>query len=604
MIDAGELAQLRGINGTFGQLLAMYHLLPSRLKREFAGVVALMLGGALAEFLAIGAVLPFLSIFADPQIVTRVPTVQRIATEMGITTDRQLLLAAAALFCGAAILAGAVRLALVWFSQGFVFKLAHHLGVAVQQRILYQPYSYHVGQNTSEILAGLEKVQILLFNILIPLMAAFSSGVIAIFIIAMLTYIDPMTAIVAALGFISVYGVISFASKRRLATCSRTINDAYAARLQVAQESLGGVRDILLDQSQPFYIARFARIDDRFRRAQAMAAFIGSGPRFVIESAGMVLIAVLAVLVTSRETGIVGALPVLGALALGAQRLLPLLQQVYFGLSSLSAGQAMVADLHTLLSLEIDADAIGRKRPAPLPFQSVIRFESIWFRYPTRTEPVLKDIDIEIRQGSRVAFIGTTGSGKSTAIDLLMGLVAPSQGRITIDGVPLDDGNRAAWQARIAHVPQAIFLADASIEENIAFGVPTKEIDRERVHLATEQAQLSEFIAQLPDGFDTRVGERGVQLSGGQRQRLGIARALYKNASVLILDEATSALDDRTEAALVRSLDALSTNLTIIMIAHRLSTVAMCDQIISMEAGQVVESGSYEAVIATPALAR
>lgn len=584
-----------------GQLLGLFRFLPPPMKREFYGVVGLMLLGAFAEFLAIGAVLPFLSLFADPARIVRNGFLRQVFAGLGATTPHEALMVAAGLFCLAAAAAGIVRLTLVWFSQAFVFRLAHYLGVAIQQRILCQSYTYHVERNTSEMLAALEKVQVLLFNVLIPLMTGFSSLVIAVFIVAMLAYIDPFTAVTAALSFALIYVAVSAFSRRRIARCSRIINDAYARRVQITQESLGGIRDILLDRSQQMYVDRFSAVDGEFRRAQALAAFVGNGPRFVIESVGMVMIALLAVVIVDREHGAGGALPVLGALALGAQRLLPLLQQVYYGWSSLNAGHAMVGDLAALLDLPVDPATVSRGVVAPLPFTTEIRFDHVTFFYSGRSDPVVDDLDIAIDKGSRVAFVGTTGSGKSTTIDLLMGLLDPTHGQITVDGRPLRGSDRVAWQAGIAHVPQSIFLADTSIEENIAFGVVPEHIDRERVRSAARLAQLDAFIDELPDGYATRVGERGVQLSGGQRQRLGISRALYKQASVLILDEATSALDDKTEAALMRSLEGLDQDLTIIMIAHRLSTVAMCDKVIRMEAGRVVASGTFDQVVAAHA---
>lgn len=556
-----------------------------------------MLVGAVAELMALGAVLPFLTILADPEGAREVEALRWIFGLLDASTYGNVVLVTASLFAIAAFIAGAVRLWLVWVMQGFVFSVAHHLGVEIHRRTLSQPYAYYVAQNSSDVIAAMEKVQVVLFNVLIPLISAVSSGIIALFLIAALIYIDPVTALSAAAAFSCTYLLVSILSRRRLMACSETINSAYAQRVRAVQESLGGIRDIIIDRSQPLYVDQFAGVDQRFRRAQAVAAFIGAAPRFAVEAAGLVLIAALAAILSARTGGLTTALPILGALAVGAQRLLPLLQLIYYGWSSLAAGGALLSDLNRLLRLSSAEEQGEPGDVEPLPFESEIRVDGVTFHYPGQPEPTLTDVNLTIRKNSSVALIGKTGSGKSTLMDLLMGLLEPQRGTINVDGVALDREARRRWQGRIAHVPQAIFLADTTIERNIAFGAPTARIDRARVIDAARQAQLHEFIESLPDGYRTPVGERGVRLSGGQRQRLGLARALYKRASVLILDEATSALDDATEVAVMQSLQALSGELTVIIIAHRLSTVAHCDQVVRLEQGRVAKIGSYAEVI-------
>lgn len=582
-------------------LRIIYAKLPRQLKLRVCKLLALMLLGALAELLAIGAVLPFLTILANPDRAQTMPVLSTIFDLFRLTGGRSFVLTAAGLFAISAIAAGAVRLWLVWAMHDVVFSVAHHIGVDIQRRMLYQPYSYYVGQNTSEVIAALEKVQVILFNVLIPAVHAVSSTVITLFIVSVLVYIDPVTALSAAAGFSATYMLVSAFSRQRLKACSETINSAYKLRVQAVQESLGGIRDIIIDRSQPLYVDRFARIDRSFRRAQATAAFISAGPRFAIEGAGMVLISVLAVLLWEREGGLIAALPILGALAVGAQRLLPLLQLIYYGWSSLTSGGAMLGHLVAMLRLPGPEEQGEPEAVEPLPFACEIRIEQVSFRFPNHPELILSDINLVIPKGSRVALIGKTGSGKSTLIDLIMGLLQPERGRIAIDSVELDREARRRWQTRIAHVPQAIFLADTTIERNIAFGAPGTELDRAQIVAAARQAQLHEFIETLPAKYQTSIGERGIRLSGGQRQRLGIARALYKQASVLILDEATSALDDATEAAVMESLHSLGEELTVIMVAHRLTTVARCDQIVRLDNGHIAEIGSYQEVVARTA---
>jgi ATP-binding cassette subfamily B protein len=311
-----------------------------------------------------------------------------------------------------------------------------------------------------------------------------------------------------------------------------------------------------------------------------------------MEAVGMVLIAGLAYAL-SRQTGELGAaLPVLGALAWGTQRLLPALQTIYNSWVSVVGYQSSLFDVIELLNQPLPDDALS-PAPPPLQFKDTIRFDSVRFRYLDQGPWVLNDINLTISKGSRVGFVGGTGGGKSTTIDLLMGLLKPTEGRILVDGLPISGERLRAWKRAIAHVPQSIFLADTTMAENIALGVPKADIDMRKVKQAARQAQIADFIESQAVGYDAFVGERGIRLSGGQRQRIGIARALYKDASVLVFDEATSSLDNQTEQAVMNSIEGLHRDLTILIIAHRLTTVHRCDVIVELANGWVVAQGTY-----------
>jgi len=562
--------------------------MPARRRWALAWVLVLMLAGALAEIVAIGAVLPFLALLADPARLQRFPLLPALLRSVGATTQSEVLLATGILFCATAIVAAIVRLQLAWSSQSFVFRLGHDIGLEIQRRVLSQPYAFHVANNTSQLVSSLEKVQILVYNVLLQLMLAATSAVIACFIVVGLVYVDPGTAAIAGLSFGGIYVLVTLITRGRLRRYSDVIAASYAQRVQIIQESLGGIRDIIIDQSQGVYLESFEEVDRRFSIAKSHTAFIGAAPRFVIEAAGMILIAALALVTVRQQGSLTAALPVLGALALGSQRLLPLVQGIYYGWTTSASSRGVVADVMHLLTLPVDSEQTAGQAP-PLPFAREIRFENVSFRYPGRDEAALSGVDFTIRHGSRFALVGKTGSGKSTLVDLLMGLIEPTEGRILIDGVALTGPARRAWQSGIGHVPQAIFLADASVARNIAFGSPADAVDRRRVVEAARMAQVDEFIQALPHGYETEVGERGIRFSGGQRQRLGIARALYKAAPVLILDEATSALDGETEAAVMASLSGIGEERTIVMIAHRLTTIEKCDTIVRLENGRVID---------------
>lgn len=570
----------------------------SRMSRQRRTQLYLLLGllllGAFAELFAIAAVIPFLTLLTEPNSLG---AAQVLFERIGPVSPRDQLLAAAAIFASAAVLAGALRIALAWMTQSFSFGLGYDLGMAIQTRLLYQPYAYHSAQNSSDLVAAHEKVFALIHGVVLPVLYAFTATVTSLFIVGILIAIDPLAASIAIVTVAAIYAAVALVTRRRLHLYGSMINSAHNERVRAVNESLGGIRDVLIDHSQPMHLARFARIGGRVRRAEVRSSFIASAPRYAVEVAGMVLITGLAVILSGRSGSFATALPVLGAIALSGQRLLPLLQQVYQGMAQLRTGSSTASDLATLLHLEIPSNATHANIPT-LPFEKEIRFEGVSFCYPNRGECALDGIDLTIARGAKVALVGRTGSGKSTLADLLMGLLDPTDGQVTIDGVRLDPSNRVSWQAQIAHVPQSIFLADASIARNIAFGSSEEDIDLNRVRWAAKIAQTKEFISGLPEGYQTHVGERGTRLSGGQRQRIGIARALYKRAPVLIFDEATSALDRETEKEVIDGIVGLGDAITLVVIAHRPSSIAHCDTVFRLGRGRLQSDPATTVAIA------
>jgi ABC-type multidrug transport system fused ATPase/permease subunit len=406
--------------------------------------------------------------------------------------------------------------------------------------------------------------------------------------------IDPMVALVAATGFGISYGLVTWLTSHSLNRNSRHIAHEQTQVIKALQEGLGGIRDVLLDGTQSTYCRIYRKADYSLKRAVAGNQFIGGSPRSAMEALGITLIAVLTYGLSNQPGGIAAALPTLGALALGTQRLLPALQQIFSAWSGIVGNKASLADTNELLDQPLSPELL-RTDIAPRHLQVSMHFDNVRFRYSSEGPWVLNSLNLTIQKGSRVGFVGSTGSGKSTTLDLLMGLLYPTEGEFLVDGQPMIGGKSTrAWQQTIAHVPQSIFLADSTIAENIAFGVPPEAIDRERLERAAQRAQIADFIEMQPEGYNALVGEHGIRLSGGQRQRIGIARALYKQASVLVFDEATSALDNETEQSVMRSIEGLGQDLTILIIAHRLTTVQHCDLIVELGQGRVVAQGTYE----------
>lgn len=574
------------------------HLLPRR-KRQLAILGFLMIVASFAEVLSIGAVLPFLGVLTAPEKIFSLGLLHPFITLLQIQSAQDLLLPFTLIFIMAAAFAGLARIALLWLQTRLSMAIGADFSVQVYERTLYQPYSLHASRNSSEILAGAAKAEGLVQYIIQPVMFVISSVVILLAVIATLLAIQPVIALVAFLGFGLIYAVVVSITKRLVAQNSLTIAVQQGKVTKAIQEGLGGIRDVLIDGTQPVYTKLYKDAFLPWQWALASNQVIGASPRFGVEALGMVLIAGLAYML-SAVSGLAGgatdAIPVLGALALGAQRLLPVLQQIYNSYITIKGNQASTQDALELLDQPMPEHAEGP--PAgPMSFNTGITLKDLSFSYTPHGPLVLKQLNLEIPKGSRVGFVGVTGSGKSTLLDLVMGLLTPTNGALIIDTTVIKPQNARSWQAHISHVPQAIFLSDTSVAENIAFGVPAKHIDLNRVRQAAQQAQIAQTIEGWRNGYNTLVGERGVRLSGGQRQRIGIARALYRRASVIIFDEATSALDNETEGAVMRAVETLGRDITILIIAHRLTTLRNCDRIVELANGGINAVGDYKEMI-------
>lgn len=585
------------IAGNLTNLLnRLWHHLSKRRQRQFILLMGLMLISALAEVISLGAVLPFLGILVAPDRLFNNAIVADIALVLGISSTDKMVLPLTIAFCLAALMAGAIRILLLWVINRLTFATGADLSIEVYRRTLYQPYKVHVSRNSSEVIGGITNKVNGVVGVLLSSLTIASSSVLLVAIMLTLIAIDPMVASVAAVGFGTSYAAISWVSRRKLHRNSQLIAHEQTQVIKALQEGLGGIRDVLLDGTQPVYCEIYRLADHPLRKAQGNNAIIGQSPRYFMEALGLVMIAALAYALSRKVEGISAALPVLGALALGAQRLLPALQQIYYAWASIAGNHASLADVVALLDQPLSLELLD-SAPQPLIIQKSICFEAVRYRYSVDGPWVLNEFNLIIPKGARVGFVGSTGSGKSTTMDLLMGLLLPTEGVLLVDGQPIIGSRLRAWQQSIAHVPQNIYLADTTLAENIAFGVPKKNIDFSRVQQAARQAQIAEFIESRPEGYQAYVGERGIRLSGGQRQRIGIARALYKRASVLVFDEATSALDNTTEKFVMDAIEGLSKGLTILIIAHRLSTVRRCDTIIELEHGRVVAQGTYEQLL-------
>jgi ATP-binding cassette subfamily B protein len=572
------------INRTIYQsLINLWGHISRRRKKQFFLLTLLIIAASLAEIISIGAVIPFLATLTEPQRIYSLAIAQPIIQFLGISNSSQLLLPLTITFGVAAIMAGVMRLALLWSSTRLSFATGADLSYDIYLRTLHQDYEVHIARNSSIIIDGiLNKPSIVIYEIVMPVINFLTSLLMLTVILIALVFVDPTTALISFTGFGFIYLGVVLISRNRLVINSEAIARESSGVIKSLQEGLGGIRDVLIDGSQATYLKIFQRSDAQLRRAQGDNAFITAGPRFAVEALGMLLIAALAYFLSQQMEGFTKTIPILGAFALGAQRLFPNLQQVYASWAKIKGGQASLNDALYLLNQPMPQDikntANDESELAPIYFQRDIK---------------IQNLSLTIPRGGRIGFIGATGCGKSTLLDIVMGLLSPLEGQLQVDGQAITHANLRAWQKHIAHVPQTIFLADSTIAENIAFGTPKNEIDPERVRQAASQSHIADVIESWPKQYDTLVGERGARLSGGQRQRIGIARALYKQADVIIFDEATSALDNETEESVIQAIEGLRSEITTLIIAHRLSTLRNCTQIFELGNGGIQRVTSY-----------
>ncbi len=564
-------------------------------KRHFLILLLLTIVASFAEVISLGAVLPFIGILTQPEKVYTSPWMQGAIHLFDIKSKDELLMPLAAGFAIFALFAGGLRLLLLWYSFRLSNATGSDLSVEVYRRTLYQPYRIHLERSSSEIISGITQKVALATSILISTVSVITSSFLFFSIIATLIVINPFTAILGGISFGLAYMIVALLTKPHLVKNSISIAKEQTNVVKALQEGLGAIRDVLLDGTQKVYISIYQNAVIKLQTANSQNSFMSQAPRYAMETFGMVLISGFVMYLSDRPGGVTEALPVLAMLAIGAQRLLPIMQQIYGNWSVVVGSKAPLTHVIDLLSQPLPVD-VNETNQQPMFFNDSIVLNNISFSYRVSNNNtwILDKVNWEIKKGARVGLIGKTGSGKSTILDLIMGLIEPTNGKLLVDGIPIDAKNLRSWQLTVAHVPQSIFLSDGTIAENIAFGVPKELIDKERLLNSVKQASLEELINSKPEGFETIVGERGVKLSGGQRQRIGIARALYKQAKVLIFDEATSALDSETETAVMSSIENLSQDLTIILVAHRISTLKNCHTIVNLEKGKIEGFYTYK----------
>ena len=561
----------------------IWGFLSRKRKSQVSALFFGMIVGGFLEIANIGILVPFLGFLASPGEASKYEWLNSfVPFEINLGSQSTVLMYLTISLCVFVLLASGFRGVMQWLSIRLSYAIGNDFEVEVFRRSLYQPYSVHVSQNSSVVISGIEKTNSLTGSLLAYL-SIMHSAVTILMLVSVFLIASPVISSSIFLIICMAYLLASYLVRQVLEVHGEKVTVSLNTRLKLLQEGLGGIRDILLSGLQRYYYGNFNSVNMQMKRSQALIRFVALVPRLIIEPVGIITIAISALVLSLRE-GFAETVIILGVVALTVQRLLPMTQQAFGGWTAIMSSIPSVKDVFMLLDRTIPEFHCGPTKV--FDFNHVIKFDQLSFHY-NNGQDVLKDIDFSINKGQYIGLMGKTGSGKSTILDLFLGLLTPTEGRILVDGREIDKNNRREWQQAIAHVPQEVYLTDATIAENIAFGEKLEEIDNEKLYNAVKLAQLAGFIDYAENGYNTIVGERGVQLSGGQRQRIGMARAIYRGASILVLDEATSALDENTEKQILQSIVGLGKGVTILMVTHRTSTLHHCDMVFEIISGKV-----------------
>ena len=552
-------------------------------QRKALGMLALALLMALAETLGVVSIMPFLSVLARPGVVQENPWLQATYTGLGFADTRAFITALGVASIVLVLASSAFKTVTQHLLNRFVHLLRHSISSRLMARYLAQPYEFFILRNTAELSKTiLAEVDMVMGNLIQPMSQVIVQGIVVLAMLALVFTYNPLTAlaIVAVVG--SLYGLIYLLVRRRLKRIGSEMVEANRQRYQTCNEALQGIRDIKITHAEAAYQQRYQHASRTQARHIAASETLSQTPLYLVEATGYSGLILIALALLLKSGDVAHVLPALGLYGFAAYRMLPAAQIMYRGFARLKFASATLDSLHRDMSLPQPAAAPAHQ--PPLVPRHDIRLSGIRYAYPaTPGKPVLSDFDLVIPVNTSVGIKGPSGAGKSTVMDILLGLLAPQAGTLSVDGQPITAHNLPAWQAAIGYVPQHIYIADTSVAANIAFGIPADQIDMQAVQRAARAAQIHDFVInELPQGYDTPVGDRGIRLSGGQRQRVGIARALYRDPPVLLMDEATSALDGATEAAVNEAIRALSGSKTIVVIAHREASLRGCGYVVKL----------------------
>ncbi len=555
------------------------------------------------EVIGVASILPFMQLMAEPNAIVENRWLSGAYTFFEFESLKQMLIYSGVSIIVLIALTNILSVFTTWLQYKFSWEIAHNLSTRLLASYLNKPYSFYLYTNTSKLQAYIiNEVGSLTGGVIVPIIEIFSRSFVAIIILSLLVMVDPSIAMVMFGGLGSAYVLIYLSQKNYLKKIGKHRIEMNLLRYKTLKEAFDGIKTIMVYNKHDFFYQRYAYASKEFSNIQPKYNLLLAIPRSLLEflAFGSILGVTIYLFISSGDIQL--ALPRLSLYAVAGYRLLPALQKIFAALAKLKHNLPIVDKLYSDLDLENESSSFetfeNNSNIKAIPFKNEITIDLIQFKYETTQDPIIDNLNISIEKGQTIAFIGSTGSGKTTLIDLIVGLLEPSNGNIKVDGARLSAANMNGWQKQIAYVPQEVFLFDNSIARNITLGDNKEDIDYDRLKKVCQLADIYQFINKtLPEGFETNIGDRGVRISGGQRQRLGLARALYASPSVLILDEATSALDSITEKSVIESLKTLPKDITTIIIAHRLSTVKHADCIYILDKGKIAAKGTYEDLV-------
>lgn len=588
--------------GVLKYIVELFTLLQPADRVRLFWLQVMIIVASLFEVAGVLSIGPFIALAMDPDKLNSVSMYGELFRLTGLESPREFLI-----FNGSAVLVililGAslsmiTNYRLLMFGERFGAELSSNLFKYYLSKNWLFHTSNHTGTLTNKIAGDCIRVTKYFIN---PVLMINSRAIVALSLVSLLFIMDPVAALSASVMFVTFYGFLIVILRRRLFRIGEVTTDSYSRRFRALAEGLGGIKDVLALNRQEYFSDIFKQSALVGARAESQSSILGSLPKYAMEllAFGGMIAFILFIIITSGNS-LQAIMPSLAMYAFAGFKLMPAFQQIYASATSIRSNVASYISIRGDL---LELSASGHEPINPInsigefpKLATGLKFEKVSFSYPGQDKPAVKEIEIEIPARSIVGLVGPSGSGKSTLIDLTLGLIHPEDGQLLVDGRALKPEHAPQWRAQLGYVPQSIFLGDVSIKENVAFGLPYDQIDIEKVKRACRHSHLEEFLDSLPEGLETRIGERGVQLSGGQRQRIGIARALYMDPAILILDEATSALDGITEGSIMDSIQDISAERTVLIVAHRLSTVKLCDNIYFVKGGQVVDEGTYESL--------
>ncbi len=551
---------------------------------------------AFLDMIGVASIMPFIAVLANPQIIETNLILSKlfIFFEFEKKDDFILFLGLAAF--ALLVFSLAFKSLTTYMQLRFALMHEYKLGKRLVEGYLYQPYKWFLNRNSAEISKSiLSEVSAIVNGCLMPMMSLVSQGAVAIAIMGMILFVNPMASLIVCLVLGLAYGLIYKAVSNFLNKLGVKRAQANELRFKVISEAFGAFKEVKVGGLERFFIDHFSTPAKNYAEKEATASIVRQLPKYALEMVafGGMLLALLYII---AQKGFTDAIPIIALYAFAGYRFMPALQQIYSSLTQLKfVGPVLDSIYEDLISLEKETENNKKEK---IDFKDSIELKKVFFTYPNESQPVLKNINLSIKCKQKIGIVGGTGSGKTTTVDLILGLLKPERGSLTVDELEINSQNYRRWQSMIGYVPQQIYLSDESIAENIAFGVDKEDIDYKAVERVAKIANLHDLVNnELKNGYQSVVGERGIRLSGGQRQRIGIARALYHNPKLLIFDEATNSLDNLTEKAVIESIQNIDENITIIMIAHRLNTVRNCDTIFLIEGGNLVAQGSFDELL-------